>query len=127
MAVFVLDKQGRPLMPCSEKRARLLLDRGRARVHRILPFVIRLVDRKAEASDFQALRLKIDPGSKATGLALVREARTEQAVLNRLSARLLATGEVGQGLSNWRPRGGHRSRGQEGRHTRWSGGYPSDG
>ena len=82
MAVFVLDKQGRPLMPCSEKRARLLLDRGRARVHRILPFVIRLVDRQAEASDFQALRLKIDPGSKATGLALVREALTEQAVLN---------------------------------------------
>jgi hypothetical protein len=70
LAVFVLDKQGRPLMPCSEKRARLLLDRGRARVHRILPFVIRLVDRQAEASDFQALRLKIDPGSKATGLAL---------------------------------------------------------
>ena len=82
MAVFVLDKQGRPLMPCSEKRARLLLDRGRARVHRILPFVIRLVDRQAEASDFQALRLKIDPGSKATGIALVREARAEQAVLN---------------------------------------------
>ncbi|QQX84517.1 RRXRR domain-containing protein [Cupriavidus necator] len=32
MAVFVLDKHGKPLMPCSEKRARLLLERGRARV-----------------------------------------------------------------------------------------------
>ena len=29
MAVFVLDKRRRPLMPCSEKRARLLLQRGR--------------------------------------------------------------------------------------------------
>lgn len=45
MAVFVLDKRKRPLMPCSEKRARLLLDRGRAVVHRMTPFTIRLRDR----------------------------------------------------------------------------------
>lgn len=60
-------------MPCSEKRARLLLARGRARVHRLLPFVIRLVDRHARSCEFQQLRLKLDPGSKTTGLALVRE------------------------------------------------------
>jgi hypothetical protein len=30
VAVLVLDKRKRPLMPCSEKRARLLLDCGRA-------------------------------------------------------------------------------------------------
>ncbi len=30
MAVMVLDKAKKPLMPCSEKRARLLLGRGRA-------------------------------------------------------------------------------------------------
>ena len=29
MAVFVLDHQGKALMPCTEKRARLLLARGR--------------------------------------------------------------------------------------------------
>ena len=45
MAVFILDRQGKTLMPCTEKRARLLLVRGRARVHRVVPFVIRLVDR----------------------------------------------------------------------------------
>lgn len=73
MAVFVLDKQGRPLMPCTEKRARLLLERGRARVHKRQPFVIRLVDRKEADSAFQALILKIDPGSKETGFALVRQ------------------------------------------------------
>lgn len=73
MAVFVLDKQGRPLMPCSEKRARLLLARGRARVHRVVPFVIRLVDRSRDTCVFQPLRVKLDPGSKATGLALVRD------------------------------------------------------
>jgi hypothetical protein len=33
MGVFVLDQQHQPLMPCSEKRARLLLARKRAVVH----------------------------------------------------------------------------------------------
>ena len=61
-------------MPCTEKRARLLLERGRARVHKMLPFTIRVVDRFAESSEFQALRIKLDPGSKTTGIALVREA-----------------------------------------------------
>ncbi|MDA8377381.1 MAG: RNA-guided endonuclease IscB, partial [Planctomycetia bacterium] len=76
MAVFVLDKRKKPLMPCSEKRARLLLERGRARVHRMVPFTIRLVDRKVEDSVLQPVRLKLDPGSKATGMALVREKET---------------------------------------------------
>lgn len=92
MAVYVLDKHGKPLMPCTEKRARLLLQRGRARVHRVMPFVIRLVDKKAEDCAFQPLRIKLDPGSKTTGFALVRdivvvdaasgEVRRESAVLN---------------------------------------------
>lgn len=72
MAVYVLDKQGYPLMPCSEKRARLLLERGRARVHRQIPFVIRLVDRLQTESKLQSLTIKIDPGSKFTGMAVVR-------------------------------------------------------
>jgi 5-methylcytosine-specific restriction endonuclease McrA len=76
MAVFVLDKRKKPLMPCSEKRARLMLERGRARVHRMVPFTIRLVDRLQEDSVLQTLRLKVAPGSKTTGLALVREQET---------------------------------------------------
>ena len=60
-------------MPCSEKRARLLLERGRARVHRVVPMVIRLVDIEQAECVLQPLRLKLDPGSKTTGLALVRE------------------------------------------------------
>src|SRR6201746_135696 len=73
MAAFVLDRSDKPVMPCTEKRARLLLERGRARVHRVLPFVIRLTDRTADSCNFQPLRLKLDPGSKTTGMALVRE------------------------------------------------------
>ncbi|MHB1201306.1 MAG: RNA-guided endonuclease IscB [Polaromonas sp.] len=73
MAVFVLDSKGLALMPCTEKRARLLLARGRARVHRLVPMVIRLIDRTANTCALQPLRIKLDPGSKTTGIALVRD------------------------------------------------------
>jgi hypothetical protein len=42
MQVFVLDKQKHPLMPCNNTRARQLLKQGRAVVHRVTPFTIRL-------------------------------------------------------------------------------------
>jgi hypothetical protein len=76
MAVFVVDRHQKPLMPCSEKRARKLLARGRARVHRLMPFSIRLVDRTVNESVLQPVRIKLDPGSKTTGIALVRESAT---------------------------------------------------
>jgi 5-methylcytosine-specific restriction endonuclease McrA len=71
-------------MPCSEKRAKLLLARGRARVHRVLPFVIRLTDREKVTSQFQTLRVKLDPGSRVTGLALTRESDTAHAETGEL-------------------------------------------
>jgi 5-methylcytosine-specific restriction endonuclease McrA len=79
MAVFVLDRKQASLMPCSEKRARKLLANGRARVHRLLPFAIRLVDRSATECAFQPLTIKLDPGSRTTGMALVRENATRDA------------------------------------------------
>ena len=79
MVVFVLDKRSKPLMPCSEKRARLMLERGRARVHRLVPFTIRLVDRRMEDSVLQPVRVSIAPGSKTTGLALLHDKETVDA------------------------------------------------
>jgi 5-methylcytosine-specific restriction endonuclease McrA len=75
--VFVLDKQKKPLMPCTPRRARLLLTRRRAVVHRLSPFTIRLKDRTAGESTLQPVVLKIDPGSKTTGLALARVEETK--------------------------------------------------
>ena len=69
--VFVLDRRGTPLMPCHPARARKLLAKGRAVVVRLHPFTIRLRDRVG--GETQEVRLKIDPGAKTTGLALVRE------------------------------------------------------
>ncbi|CAG9180151.1 RNA-guided endonuclease IscB [Cupriavidus pinatubonensis] len=94
MAVFVLDKHGKPLMPCSEKRARLLLERGRARVHRLLPFAIRLTDRRLNDSEFQPLRLKLDPGSKETGVAIAREATSNRDGDSTHSAHVLSLTEI---------------------------------
>ncbi|MEV0118754.1 RNA-guided endonuclease IscB [Streptomyces sp. NPDC050844] len=71
--VFVLAKDGRPLMPCHPARARELLDKGRAVVHRQAPFTIRLKDRTSAESEVDGVQLRIDPGSKGTGLALTDE------------------------------------------------------
>jgi len=49
-----------------------MLARGRAVVHRVKPFTVRLRDRQVEHSILQPVALKIDPGSRATGMALAR-------------------------------------------------------
>jgi 5-methylcytosine-specific restriction endonuclease McrA len=69
-------------MPCSEKRARLLLERNRARVHKLMPFTIRLVDRDLSESVLQPVTIKLDPGSKTTGIAVVVEVDNNQHVLS---------------------------------------------
>ena len=78
---FVLDARKKPLMPCSSKRARLLLAKGRARVHKLYPFTIRLVDRKLEDCAVQPVIVKLDPGSKKTGVTVVRDDDGKQSVL----------------------------------------------
>lgn len=71
--VPVLGSDGKPLMPCTGKRARLLLQRGRAKVVRMEPFVIQLLDRNQDDCELQPIQLKIDPGSRYTGMAIARE------------------------------------------------------
>jgi 5-methylcytosine-specific restriction endonuclease McrA len=68
--VFVLDQGHRPLMPCHPARARELLRKGRAMVHRMTPFTIRLKDRLLENSEVTGVELRIDPGSKGSGIAV---------------------------------------------------------
>lgn len=68
--VFVLDTGGRPLMPTTPARARILLQKEKAVVVRLHPFAIRLKDR--ERGEVQPLILALDPGSKATGIAIAR-------------------------------------------------------
>ena len=67
--VFVLNQNKQPVMPCSPARARQLLKKGKAAVYRLKPFTIIL--RHLVEGDLQPVELKLDPGSKVTGIALV--------------------------------------------------------
>ncbi|MDA8120372.1 RNA-guided endonuclease IscB [Acidiferrobacter thiooxydans] len=69
--VLVLDKNRQPLMPCHPARARELLREGKAAVFRRFPFTIILKDRTGGA--VQDVCLKLNPGSRVTGLALVAQ------------------------------------------------------
>lgn len=70
--VFVLDTNKKSLNPTHPGRARILLTQGKAAVFRRYPFTIIL---KQEVSNpkLEPLRLKIDPGAKTTGMAIVND------------------------------------------------------
>ncbi len=77
--VFVLSKNKEPLMPCSPDRARELLTRGKAAVFKLYPFTIILKQR--EEGVIQEIEVKIDPGSKVSGIVLVGNFPRGQEVL----------------------------------------------
>ena len=68
--VFVLDKSKKPLDMISHAKARILLKNRQAVVHKIYPFTIRLRDNSCVSKD-RAYTVKIDPGSRHTGVAIV--------------------------------------------------------
>ena len=70
--VFVLSREKNPLDPIHPGYARRLLTQGRAVVFRRYPFTILLREPSPEVPT-HPLRLKLDPGSKTTGLALVND------------------------------------------------------
>jgi 5-methylcytosine-specific restriction endonuclease McrA len=70
--VLVVDQQQRPCSPVHPGRARHLLTRRRAAVYRRFPFTI-ILKEDERGEEGEPLRLKIDPGSKTTGLAVVND------------------------------------------------------
>jgi 5-methylcytosine-specific restriction endonuclease McrA len=68
--IFVLNADKTPLMPCYHRRAIEMLKTGRAAVYRRVPFTIILKEYR-NAPITQPVELRVDPGSKTTGLALV--------------------------------------------------------
>ena len=69
--VYVLARDGTPLMPCEPVIARLLLKQGRAKVKRREPFTIKLLYETTHYT--QHLTLGIDTGSGTFGAAVVRQ------------------------------------------------------
>src|SRR5579884_4096935 len=86
--VFVLDTNKRPLDPVHPARARLLLRSGQAAVFKRYPFTLILKTDIGKGDIPQAdYRVKIDPGSKTTGLAIVNDASGQVVFAAELSHR----------------------------------------
>lgn len=65
--VYVINKHGRPLMPCSPAKARHLLDAGKAKVKKRTPFTIQLT--YGSSGYTQEVILGVDAGSKTIGVS----------------------------------------------------------
>lgn len=84
--VFVLDTYQHPLNPIHPGRARILLKQGRAAVLKRYPFTIILTMEITEP-ELQPLRIKLDPGSKTTGIAIVNDGSGEVVFVAELAHR----------------------------------------
>jgi 5-methylcytosine-specific restriction endonuclease McrA len=72
--VFVVSQERKPLTPCTAARARQLLRDKRAAVLRRYPFTIILRGPTKTGSEIaQETEVRLDPGAKTTGIALVRK------------------------------------------------------
>ena len=66
--VYVISQDGKPLMPCSNPIARLLLKQGKAKVKKREPFTVKLT---YETTNYiQDLTLGVDAGSGTIGTAV---------------------------------------------------------
>ena len=67
MLVYVLNQNGKPLMPCKSVKARILLRQGKAKVIRKEPFMIQLL--YGSSGYKQNITLGVDAGAKHIGLS----------------------------------------------------------
>jgi hypothetical protein len=74
--VSVLDKEKVPLMPCSEKRARKLMEKGRAKPYWCKGVFCVILQDEPSGRGMQDIVVGIDPGSKFEGLTVKSEAHT---------------------------------------------------
>ncbi|MEQ9371803.1 RNA-guided endonuclease IscB [Coleofasciculus sp. F4-SAH-05] len=74
MRVFVINQNKEPLSPCHPAKARKLLSCGKAAVWKRYPFTI-IMKQEVKNPVNREHRLKIDPGSKVTGLAILEGSR----------------------------------------------------
>ena len=84
--VFVLDTNKKPLDPVHPGRARLLLKAGKAAIWRRYPFTI-ILTYAIPVPQVDPLRLKLDPGSRTTGIAVMNDTTGEVVFAAELSHR----------------------------------------
>ena len=71
MRVFVKNMRGEPLMPCSKRKARLLLKEGKAKIIDYKPFTIQLLSPTGEST--QDVHVGVDTGAKHIGIAITSD------------------------------------------------------
>jgi N6-L-threonylcarbamoyladenine synthase len=71
MLVYIINKHGRPLMPCSSGKAKKLLKAGKAKVVKREPFTLQLL--YGSSGYTQPVVLGVDAGSKFIGLSATTE------------------------------------------------------
>jgi 5-methylcytosine-specific restriction endonuclease McrA len=91
--VFVIDSKKRPLDPIHSAQARQLLRNKKAAVFRRFPFTLILKETRFD-SPVSPLRLKLDPGAKQTGIALVNDSTGEVVFAAELKHRGFAIREA---------------------------------
>jgi 5-methylcytosine-specific restriction endonuclease McrA len=74
--ILVVDAERKPLMPTTPARARILLKSHKAAILRRFPMVLILREARPEAG-VEPLRVKLDPGSKTSGIAVVNDRTAE--------------------------------------------------
>jgi 5-methylcytosine-specific restriction endonuclease McrA len=85
-SVFVVDTNRKPLNPVHPGEARYLLKAGKAAVLKRYPFTL-ILKYPVETQEVQPLRVKIDPGSRTTGIAVVNDATGKVVFAAELSHR----------------------------------------
>lgn len=73
MLVYVINKQGEPLMPCKPQKAKKLLKENKAKVLKREPFTIQLL--YGSSGYKQNITLGVDAGSKHIGLSATTESK----------------------------------------------------
>ncbi len=110
-SVFVVDTNRKPLNPVHPGEARYLLNAGKAAVLKRFPFTI-ILKHAVDQPKISPLRVKIDPGSRTTGIAVCNDTTGKVVFAAELSHR-------GQAIRDaLLSRRGVR-RGRRARHTRY--------
>lgn len=118
--VCVLNKDGQPINPCHPARARKLIQQKKASRIRRFPMVIQLTHQADVTQNQYDYDVRIDPGSKTTGVAIVKNEKEVVALgeihhKKGISESLKSRSDV---------RRGRRNRKTRYRHCKWKNAIP---
>ena len=114
MNVFVIGRNGKPLMPTTPRKARLLLKEQKAHVVSTEPFAIQLDYRTGTAT--QEVTIGVDPGQKNIGIAVLRR----NTVIFKMEIELIPTMDKKKRITaRAEYRKGRRFRNTEYREPKW--------